>query len=94
MDKVLAEKTASVAMQSSFVLDSYLIYLKQQLEAEEFSEVCQKFGKAMSETYFQILEPIWAQYPELLPEKMGGTYKTKEEHYLKISKLALEQANE
>ena len=71
MDKALAEITASVAMQSSFVLDSYLNHLKEQLDAEEFSEVCQKFGKAMSETCFQILEPIWVQYHELLPEKIG-----------------------
>lgn len=81
-------------MQSSFVLDSYLNYLKQHLEAEEYSEVCQKFGKVMSETYFQILEPIWVEYPELLPEKMWGSYKTNDEHYLKISNLVTEQANE
>ena len=94
MNRELAEKIASVATQSSSVLDSFLYELKDQLEPAEYKLYCQKFGKIMGETLFQVLNPIWKEYPDLLPEKMGGTYKTNDEHYKNIYKLVSSQANQ
>lgn len=80
-----AEKTALVAQQSSMILDAHLNYLKEELDADEFQLACKTFGKAMGEIYFQILEPIWKKYPELLPEKMGGKYKVDNAMYNELS---------
>ena len=70
-----AEKTALIAQQSSIILDSHLNYLKEVLDEDEFKVMCKKVGKVMGEAYFQILDPIWKEFPELLPEQMGGNYK-------------------
>lgn len=58
MNKELAEKTALVVSQSSFILDSFLYELKESLEPEEFQEYCKKFGKVMGEAYFR----FWLRY--------------------------------
>jgi hypothetical protein len=94
MNRDMAEKTMQVAMQSNFILDSYLNYLKENLEEKEFQAYCKKFGKIMGETLFQVLNPIWEEHPELKPVKMGGTYKTNDEHHKRIHQLIMNQANE
>lgn len=56
------------------------------------AEYCRKFGKVMGEAYFQVLAPIWDQCPDLKPEKMGGLYITKDEHYRRIYELVVSLA--
>jgi ABC-type transporter MlaC component len=92
MNKEQAEKTFLVAAQANYILDSYLSELKQSLEPEEFSLYCKKFGKIMSTTFSEVLNPIFEQYPELVPEKMGGSYKTNDEHYNTIRELVIRQS--
>lgn len=66
--------------------------LRESLDPEEFSLYCKKFGKVMSATFTEVLNPIFEQYPELVPEKMGGSYKTNDEHYKNICELVMRQA--
>lgn len=93
MDKKIAEKTALVAHQSSMLLDAHLKNLQEVLEKEEFSLLCRKFGNAMGEIYFQLLEPIYKEHPDLLPEKMGGPYKTNDSMYKELSKVVSKYAS-
>ncbi len=93
MNRKLAEKTASIVIQSNFILDSFLLVLKENLEPDEFKEYCRKFGKTMGEAYFEVLAPLWKEHPDLNAEKTGGTYKTNDLHYKNIYDLVLSQAN-
>lgn len=92
MNREIAEKTLSVVIQSNFILDAYLHDLRERVDPEEFKEYCKKFGKIMGEAFCEVLAPLWAQYPDLLPEKMGGPYQTNDEHYKNIYKLVMVQA--
>ncbi|HEY3699071.1 MAG TPA: hypothetical protein VGK97_07050 [Spongiibacteraceae bacterium] len=94
MNQEIAERIASVVTQSSFILDSFLNELRGKLSPDEFSEYCKKFGKVMGEAYIEILAPIWKQYPELLPKKMGGKYNFSDEIYKNIYDLILSQTND
>lgn len=91
MNRQVAEQILSVVLQSTFVLDSYLLELRDKLEPEEFKDICLRFGKIMGEAHFEVLSPLWKQYPDLLPDKMGGPYKTNQEHYRNIYNLVVSQ---
>ena len=80
MDRELAEKTMIVALQSSALLNQYLEILQENLEPEEFKQYTRKVGKVMGETLIEILNPIWKEYPELLPVEMDGKYKKSEKY--------------
>jgi len=93
MDKVIAEKTALIGQQVSMILDSHLGDIQDSVETNEFKELCQKVGKVMGEVYFQLLDPIWKEHPELLPEKMGGNYKINESMYKELYEVIQKHVN-
>ncbi len=92
MNRQIAEKTALVAQQSSMLLDSHLRDLQEVMSKAEFKATCQKFGKAMGEIYLQLLDPIWKEHPDLLPEKMGGSYKVNETMYKELYEVVQKYA--
>lgn len=66
----------------SSILDVHLKMLQHNLEDQEFSKYRQKTGELMGVIYTEILRPLWAQYPELLPKQMeGGQYVVDEQMY-------------
>ena len=42
---------------------------------EEFEAYKYQVGKCMGEIYLSILEPIFEEHPDLLPENLGGSFK-------------------
>lgn len=87
-----AEKTTLIVQQSSMILDSHLNYLKEVLDEDEFKVMCKKVGKVMGEAYFQILDPIWKEFPELLPKQMGGNYRVDENMHQEFQGLVKKYA--
>ncbi len=92
MNKKIAEKTALVAQMSSMILDAQLRELKEVLDEEEFKALAKKFAKPMGYIYFELLSPIWDEYPELLPDKMGGSYKINDEMYRELQEVVQKYA--
>ncbi len=92
MNKEIAEKTALVAQVSSMILDIQLRELKDVLDDMEFKELSKKFAKPMGYIYYEILAPIWDEYPELLPDKMGGEYIISEEMYNELQTVVQKYA--
>lgn len=92
MNKEIAEKTALVAQISSMILDVQLRELKDILDETEFKEISKKFSKPMGYIYFELLAPIWDEYPELLPDKMGGSYMTNEDMYNELQSVVQKYA--
>jgi hypothetical protein len=84
MDKQSAEATLISALKASYILDKQLSYLKPKCGADEFSAICKNFGKCLGEIYFQIIEPITREHPDLKPRKLGGTYDVDENIYRDI----------
>lgn len=85
MNREIAEKTTLAMQMASCVVDNHLRNLQDTLDKEEFSVYAQKTGKIMGEIYTEVLRPLWAEYPELLPKGMdGGEYIVDEQMYQDI----------
>jgi len=92
MNKKMAKKTACVVQISSMILDAQLRELKDVLDETEFKELSKRFAKPMGYIYYEILAPIWDEYPELLPEKLGGSYKINDDMYHEMQLLVKKYA--
>jgi hypothetical protein len=84
MNKELAEKTCLVMQMASCLVDNHLRNLQNVLDKDEFRQYAQKTGKIMGEIYIEVLRPLWANYPELLPKQMEGEYVVNEQIYQDI----------
>ncbi len=92
MNKKIAEKTVRVAQMSSMILDAQLRELKDVLDETEFKELSKRFAKPMGYIYYEILAPIWDEYSELLPDKLGDSYKINDEMYHEVQLLVKKYA--
>lgn len=87
MDKEIAEKTTLAMQIASCVVDNHLRNLREVLDKNEFREYSLKTGKIMGEIYCEVLQPLWEEYPELLPKQMEGEYVINEKMYQDALKL-------
>ncbi len=93
MDKVAAEKITLMFQASTSILDSLLCELNEQLSPDEFQICAEKFGKIIDYSFAQVLDPLWRDHPDLLPEKLGGTYKINSELFREIYQQAKKLAD-
>ncbi|MCG7200223.1 hypothetical protein MD273_10860 [Marinobacter pelagius] len=75
MNKDDAEKLSILLMQVSGKLDQSVRFVMDHDSKENFEKYRQRIGKVMGELFLEVLQPLWKEHPELLPEDMEGPYK-------------------
>jgi hypothetical protein len=76
-----AEKLSVLLMQVSGQLDQSVRFVMDKDSKENFEHYRSGIGKVMGELFLEVMQPLWARYPELLPEHMDGPYEIKPEIY-------------
>ena len=75
MNKTVAEETSLSLLKASADLNALLARLRDQCSEEEFQRYRRGFGYVLGYMLTEILNPLYAEYPELKPEQLGGTYR-------------------
>jgi hypothetical protein len=70
MDKKIAAQIREVLLECSGKVDESLGWVQKSCSQEEFQEYRRAAGKIMGAIYFEALEPIFREYPDLQPEGM------------------------
>jgi hypothetical protein len=75
VQKALAEEASLLAIRIGADLNRHLIKLQSQLDPAEFKRYRSGFGKVLGELLMEVVNPLYAEHPDLKPEQMGGTYQ-------------------
>ncbi len=75
MNKTVAEETSLLLLKVSAELDAHLAKLRSQCSDEEFQRYRRGFGSVLGHMLTEIMNPIYAEHPDLKPEQLGGTYR-------------------
>jgi len=81
-----AEATSILLCKINAALDAQLAAMQPHCEEAEYRQQRRLFGQVMAAT-FEILNPIYTEYPSLKPRQLGGSYD------LSSSALAVSTAN-
>jgi len=65
-----AQTISKLALRASDDLNSILIELLEDADAEKIAEYKKLIGSLLGEIYFSILRPIYELYPDLAPEEL------------------------
>ena len=74
MDRALAEQTSLLMLRLSAELNSQLLRIKSECSDEEFQRYRRGFSYIMGYMLTEVMNPIYAEHPELKPEQLGGPY--------------------
>jgi len=74
MDRALAEQTSILMLRLSAELNSQLLRIKGECSDDEFQRYRRGFGYIMGYMLTEVMNPIYAEHPELKPEQLGGPY--------------------
>ena len=69
-----AEATSILLCKLNAALDAQLATIQPHCNEPEYRQQRRLFGKVMAAT-FDILNPIYAEYPGLKPKQLGGSYE-------------------
>ena len=75
MDQALAEQTSLLMLRLSAELNSQLLKIKGECSDEEFQRYRRGFGYIMGYMLTEVMNPIYAEHPDLKPEQLGGPYR-------------------
>jgi hypothetical protein len=75
MNKAVAEQTSLLLLKVTAQLDAQLAKLQSQCSDDEFQQYRRGFGYVLGYMLTEIMNPIYAEHPELKPEQLGGTYQ-------------------
>ena len=70
-----AEKLNLLYLRLGTELQSSSEYLKQLSTLEDQTQDLLPTSKVMASLYFELMEPLYREFPDLLPEHLDGTYK-------------------
>jgi hypothetical protein len=77
-----AEKLSILLMQIVGLLDQSAAYVRDKDNKENWDKYRRAVGKAMSEVFLELEEPLWRRFPTLKPEPLGGPYKIDPQIYV------------
>jgi len=81
MNEYEAEQLSILLLQTLTKLNESAAFVRDK-DAEERWETYRKaVGRAMGIICLELQAPLWHRFPEVKPEKMGGTYKLPEDIY-------------
>ena len=75
MNRTVAEETSRLMLRVSAKLNEQVAILKVQCPEEEFQRYRRGFGQVLGYMLTEIMNPIYAEHPDLKPEQLGGTYR-------------------
>ena len=75
MDRALAEETSLLMLRLTSTLNEQLRRIQTECSDEEFKRYRLGFGYIMGYMLTEVLNPIYAEHPELKPEQLGGSYR-------------------
>ncbi len=75
MNRTLAEETSLLMLRLSAKLDAQLSRIRSQCSDEEFQRYRRGFGYIMGYMLIEVMNPIYAEHPDLKPEQLGGPYR-------------------
>lgn len=70
-DKHVAERVNELALTIGKALDHSIIEFQPKLSQEEFRNYKVAVGKVMGELFFEMMQPIYNQHPELIPDELN-----------------------
>ena len=76
MNKKEAEDLSVLLMQVSGKLDQSVHFVMDKDTKVNFESYRSNAGKVMGEIFLEMLQPLWARYPELTPKEMDGIWQT------------------
>ena len=79
MNSEVAEKISILMMQINSQLNDSIAFVRDNCTQEEFEAYRRDAGKIMGEILLKIVNPLYSNHPELLPEALDGTYKVNPE---------------
>ena len=75
MTKEEAESLSVVLLQIVGRLDQTAAFVRDKEDKASWDKYRQAVGRAMAAVSLDLAEPLWARFPELRPEDLGGPYK-------------------
>ena len=72
MKKEAAIKVNEMLLECYFKLHDTIDIVRESSDAEERSAYCQGIGKVLGYLLLDVLDPIYAEHPELRPEQIAG----------------------
>jgi hypothetical protein len=70
MDKLLATRIARALLECSGTVDTSVAWVKAECSEDDLQRYRKAAGRVMGAIYFEILEPIFEEYPDLQPDGM------------------------
>lgn len=70
-----AEQLSTTLLRIVALLDQTAAFVRDKDSQEHWDEYRRAVGKAMGEVCLGLEEPLWARFPNLKPEALGGTYQ-------------------
>jgi len=70
MEKKAATQIVQILLDCSGAIDQSVAVAKQASPAEEFEEFRISAGRIMGSIFFDLLRPIFTEYPDLEPEEL------------------------
>ena len=70
MTKDVAKELNRLVREASGLLDRSTGVAQDELSSQSFDSFRREVGLILGEIYFTVLEDLWEQYPDLLPESM------------------------
>lgn len=74
MNRELAEETSLLALKISADLNQHLFKIKAQCSEAETKQYALATGKVLADMLFEVMNPIYAEHPDLKPVQLGGEY--------------------
>ncbi len=70
-----AEKLSITLLKIVALLDQTAAFVRDKDNKQNWDIYCRAVGRAMGEVCLELEEPLWARFPNLKPEFLGGPYK-------------------
>ena len=88
MRRDVAERMSLVLIEQSAQLNALVRLIQSTSTTEEFRKYRRGVGKVMAEILLELLNPIYAEHPDLKPEGLGGPYRVDESTYASAEAIA------
>jgi len=68
--KAVAAEISNLMLEFGSKLDASIVLVQQECDEEESKAYRSAIGKIMGEMLLEVMNPIYARYPELTPDKL------------------------